>query len=62
MCPLLGICLGHQILGQAAGASTSRLGFGHHGGNHPVRDMHSGAVYVTSQNHEFQVDAELTAR
>jgi carbamoyl-phosphate synthase large subunit len=56
--PLLGICLGHQILGQAAGASTSRLRFGHHGGNHPVRDAESGAVYVTSQNHEFQVDAE----
>jgi carbamoyl-phosphate synthase large subunit len=55
--PLLGICLGHQILGQAAGASTSRLGFGHHGGNHPVRDAENGAVYVTSQNHEFQVDA-----
>jgi carbamoyl-phosphate synthase large subunit len=55
--PLLGICLGHQILGQAAGASTSRLRFGHHGGNHPVRDAESGAVYVTSQNHEFQVDS-----
>jgi carbamoyl-phosphate synthase large subunit len=55
--PLLGICLGHQILGQAAGASTSRLGFGHHGGNHPVRDSELGTVYVTSQNHEFQVDA-----
>ncbi len=55
--PLLGICLGHQILAQAAGASTSRLKFGHHGGNHPVRDELSGAVYVTSQNHEFQVDA-----
>ncbi len=56
--PLLGICLGHQILGQAAGASTSRLRFGHHGGNHPVRDVDSGSVYVTSQNHEFQVDAD----
>jgi carbamoyl-phosphate synthase large subunit len=55
--PLLGICLGHQILGQAAGASTSRLKFGHHGGNHPVRDETTGTVYVTSQNHEFQVDA-----
>jgi carbamoyl-phosphate synthase large subunit len=54
--PMLGICLGHQILGQAAGASTSRLGFGHHGGNHPVRDLDHGTVYVTSQNHEFQVD------
>ena len=55
--PLLGICLGHQVLGQAAGASTSRLKFGHHGGNHPVRDVEDGSVYVTSQNHEFQVDA-----
>jgi carbamoyl-phosphate synthase large subunit len=55
--PTLGICLGHQVLGQAAGATTSRLRFGHHGGNHPVRDEQSGAVYVTSQNHEFQVDA-----
>ncbi|MBV8302272.1 MAG: glutamine-hydrolyzing carbamoyl-phosphate synthase small subunit, partial [Candidatus Dormibacteraeota bacterium] len=55
--PILGICLGHQIVAQAAGASTSRLKFGHHGGNHPVRDERTGEVYVTSQNHEFQVDA-----
>ncbi|HEY6379069.1 MAG TPA: carbamoyl-phosphate synthase large subunit [Candidatus Dormibacteraeota bacterium] len=56
--PLLGICLGHQILGRAIGAMTSRLPFGHHGGNHPVRDLTTGAVFVTSQNHEFQVDAD----
>src|ERR1035437_6128219 len=56
--PILGICLGRQVLARAAGATTSRLGFGHHGGNHPVRDEVSGAVYVTSQNHEFQVDAQ----
>jgi carbamoyl-phosphate synthase large subunit len=56
--PLFGICLGHQILGRAVGATTSRLPFGHHGANHPVKDLESGAVHITSQNHEFQVDAE----
>jgi len=56
--PLLGICLGHQILGRAAGATTSRLPFGHHGANHPVKDLETGRVHITSQNHEFQVDAE----
>jgi carbamoyl-phosphate synthase large subunit len=55
--PLLGICLGHQVLGRAIGATTSRLPFGHHGGNHPVRDEELGVVHVTSHNHEFQVDA-----
>lgn len=56
--PLMGICLGHQIIGLAAGAKTGRLPFGHHGANHPVRDVRDGRVTVTSQNHNFQVLAE----
>jgi carbamoyl-phosphate synthase small subunit len=55
--PLLGICLGHQIVGRAAGAETGRLRFGHHGANHPVRDLDNGLVQVTAQNHEVQVVA-----
>jgi carbamoyl-phosphate synthase small subunit len=54
--PILGICLGHQLVGRAIGATTSRLPFGHHGANHPVRDLRTGDVVITSQNHEFQVD------
>ncbi|MGH7765684.1 MAG: glutamine-hydrolyzing carbamoyl-phosphate synthase small subunit, partial [Candidatus Dormibacteraceae bacterium] len=56
--PTFGICLGHQVIGRAAGATTSRLPFGHHGANHPVKDLETGLVHVTSQNHEFQVDAD----
>jgi carbamoyl-phosphate synthase small subunit len=55
--PLLGICLGHQIVGRAAGAETRRLRFGHHGANHPVRDEAYGTVQITAQNHEVTVDA-----
>ncbi len=56
--PLLGICLGHQIIGRAAGAETRRLRFGHHGANHPVQDLDTGYVQVTAQNHEVQVIAD----
>jgi carbamoyl-phosphate synthase small subunit len=56
--PLLGICLGHQIVGRAAGADTRRLRFGHHGANHPVQDLDLGLVQVTAQNHEVQVVAD----
>ena len=55
--PLFGICLGHQMLGLAAGAPTYKLKFGHHGGNHPVKDLESGKIGITSQNHNFAVDA-----
>jgi carbamoyl-phosphate synthase small subunit len=60
--PLLGICLGHQIVGRAAGAETRRLRFGHHGANHPVRDVDTGLVQVTAQNHEVQVVGDTLAR
>ncbi|MGH7639982.1 MAG: carbamoyl-phosphate synthase (glutamine-hydrolyzing) large subunit, partial [Candidatus Dormibacteria bacterium] len=60
--PLLAICLGHQLVGLAAGGSTSRLPFGHHGGNHPVVDLVTGRVFVTPQNHEFQVDQDSLGR
>lgn len=55
--PYMGICLGHQLLALAIGAKTSKLKFGHRGGNHPVKDLTTGLVYITSQNHGYQVDA-----
>ena len=55
--PLFGICLGHQIMGLAAGALTLKMKFGHHGANHPVKDLNTGKVVITSQNHGFAVDA-----
>jgi len=54
--PTFGICLGHQLLGLASGARTVKMKFGHHGANHPVQDLESGAVMISSQNHGFAVD------
>jgi carbamoyl-phosphate synthase small subunit len=56
--PIFGICLGHQILGLALGGRTYKLGFGHHGANHPVMDLRTRKVEITSQNHGFAVDAD----
>ena len=56
--PTFGICLGHQIMALASGAKTFKMKFGHHGANHPVKDLDSGRVSITSQNHGFAVDAD----
>ncbi len=56
--PIFGICLGHQILALASGAKTIKMKFGHHGANHPVQDLDSGRVIITSQNHGFAVDVD----
>jgi carbamoyl-phosphate synthase small subunit len=56
--PIFGICLGHQLLGLASGARTMKMKFGHHGANHPVQDLDTGRVMITSQNHGFAVDMD----
>ena len=63
--PVIGICMGHQLIGLALGCQTRKMKFGHHGANHPVRDERTGRVYITSQNHEYEVcnlpeDVEVT--
>ncbi len=57
--PIFGICLGNQILGLALGGRTYKLKFGHHGANHPVRDLSTGRVEITAQNHGFSVDPDV---
>jgi len=56
--PVMGICLGLQLIGKALGAKTFKLKFGHRGGNHPVRDLATGRVYITAQNHGYAIDAD----
>ena len=58
--PLFGICLGHQLLGLALGGNTYKLKFGHHGGNHPVKDFITGRCYITSQNHNYALEKDFS--
>ena len=60
-CPIFGICLGHQIISLACGARTYKLKFGHRGGNHPVKNIETGKIEITSQNHSYAVDADSLA-
>lgn len=56
--PIFAICLGHQLMALATGADTFKLKYGHRGGNHPVKDLETGRVYISSQNHGYAVDPE----
>lgn len=56
--PIFAICLGHQLMALATGATTHKLKYGHRGGNHPVKDLQTGRVYISSQNHGYVVDDE----